>query len=52
MFYLGKILQATGLTVVLIGFIQHFPNLMPYRYVLIGILMFISGWLILNMGRR
>jgi len=46
MYYLGKILQAFGLGVILIGFIQKFPKLMSHRALLVGLLIFFCGWLV------
>ncbi|HLF17878.1 MAG TPA: hypothetical protein VI749_03175 [Candidatus Omnitrophota bacterium] len=46
MYYLGKILQAFGLTIILIGFIQEFPELMSHRSLLVGLLIFSCGWLV------
>jgi len=45
MYYIGKILQATGLTIILIGFLQAFPELMSRQHLMVGILVFICGWL-------
>jgi len=45
MYYIGKILQASGLTVILFGFIQAFPALMGHRQLMVGILIFSCGWL-------
>jgi hypothetical protein len=46
MYYIGKILQACGLTVILIGFIRNFPELMDHRSLAVGILIFACGWLV------
>jgi len=44
-YYIGKILQATGLTIILIGFLQAFPELMSHRQLMVGVLIFCCGWL-------
>ena len=46
MFYIGKIFQAAGLTIILIGFFKDFPKLMNPRLLLVGLLLFLAGWLI------
>jgi len=46
MYYITKLIQAAGLTLILIGFVQKFPELMNPRLLLWGIGMFITGWLI------
>ena len=45
-YYLAKFIEATGLVVILFGFIRHFPHLMDHKTLGIGILIFLSGWLI------
>jgi len=46
MFYLAKLLQAVGLIMVLLNFLQHFPELMNFRVLAIGTALFLAGWLI------
>ena len=46
MYYIAKIAQAAGLTIILIGFIKSIPNLMNPRIFGVGILLFIFGWII------
>jgi len=46
MYYIAKIAQATGLTVVLIGFLKDFPRLMNPRIFGIGALIFVFGWIV------
>lgn len=46
MFYLAKIIQSCGLLLVLIDFIRKFPNLMSPRILVLGILIFFTGWII------
>lgn len=46
MFYFAKVLQALGLTVILIEFSRNFPELMSYQVFLFGIAVFATGWII------
>ena len=46
LYYVGKILQALGLGILLIGFIQRFPSLVDYKMFGASVLVFVSGWLI------
>lgn len=46
MFYLGKLFQAAGLAVILIAFIKSFPQLMSYKELFIGLIVFGIGWII------
>ncbi len=46
MYYLAKIAQATGLTIILVEYIRKFPNLMSPRIFGVGILVFVFGWVI------
>jgi len=46
MYYLIKLIQATGLTLILIGFIKNFPELMDFKIFLIGVIVFLSGWVV------
>lgn len=46
MYYIAKIAQATGLTVILIGFLKDFPRLMNPRIFGVGALIFVFGWII------
>ena len=45
-YWLAKLLQATGLVILLIRFMMKFPALMDYKSLTIGLLIFLSGWLI------
>lgn len=45
-YYIGKIFQAAGLTLLLISFLRKFPHLMSYRELFIGIVLFAVGWVI------
>lgn len=46
MFYIAKILQAAGMGVILIDFARRFPNLMSHQVLMIGILIFLAGWIV------
>jgi len=46
MYYIGKIIQASGLTFILVAFMRKFPNLMSYKEFLIGMIVFLMGWII------
>ena len=46
MFYIAKILELTGLTIIALGVIISFPNLMNPRLFLLAFCFFIMGILI------
>ena len=46
MYYIGKLAQATGLTILLIEFIRNFPKLMSHQALLLGTGFFLVGWII------
>lgn len=46
MYYLAKIFQAAGLTVLLIGFMANFPRLMSRMTLVLGLVLFGFGWII------
>ena len=46
MYYIAKIAQATGLTIVLTGFISRFPALINMKVFWTGTMIFLSGWII------
>ena len=46
MVFISKFIQAAGLTIILIGFIQRFPELMNPKLFLLGLGVFMLGWLI------
>ena len=46
MYYLGKIIQATGLAVIFINFAIHFPRLMNFKIFIVGIIIFTVGWIV------
>tara|TARA_B100001029_G_C14993725_1_gene413652 strand:+ start:797 stop:958 length:162 start_codon:yes stop_codon:yes gene_type:complete len=50
MFYISKGLQLIGLLVIGMGFISHFPSLMSYKLLAMGILFFIMGWIVEKFG--
>lgn len=44
--FLAKLVQATGMTVIMIDFVRKFPELMSPKILLLGIGIFGLGWLI------
>ncbi|MBI4436162.1 MAG: hypothetical protein HY590_01960 [Candidatus Omnitrophica bacterium] len=46
MYYIVKFIQAAGLSIILIGFLQKFPALMSPKVFLLGVGIFMLGWLI------
>jgi hypothetical protein len=46
MYYVGKILQAGGLTILCIGYMIRFPKLVDYKTFGISLLLFVTGWVI------
>lgn len=52
MYYLAKLLQAAGLTIVLIDFIRRFPNLMSMQILGAGVAVFVLGWFVERFGRQ
>ena len=46
MYWAAKIFQAAGLGIMVLGFIRHFPNMMPGRVLLLSIAFFAVGWAI------
>jgi len=46
MYIIAKIAQAAGLTLILIDYLRHFPELMDRRILAIGILLFLAGWMV------
>ncbi len=45
MYYFAKIAQASGLTIVLIGYLTAFPELMNRKLLTMGLIVFGFGWL-------
>ena len=45
-YYFSKIVEATGLAILLFGFLKRFPALMDTKILGVGIIIFLSGWLI------
>jgi len=45
MYYVAKIIQAGGLTLILIGFLLKFPKLMNPRLFIVGLIIFLAGWI-------
>ena len=48
MYYIAKLAQACGLTILIIEFMRKFPQLMDMRVFGAGILLFVFGWIILT----
>jgi len=46
MYYIAKLAQAAGLTVLLVAFIKNFPDLMSYRILGVGVGLFLVGWIV------
>ena len=46
MYWVAKIFQAAGLALMILGFIRHFPNMMPPNVLLTSIVFFAVGWVI------
>jgi len=46
MYYVIKLIQAAGLTFILIAFIKKFPNIMDLKLFGIGIGVFTCGWVL------
>jgi hypothetical protein len=46
MYYISKVFQAAGLTVMAWGFFKNYPVLMPHNVFLVSGLLFIIGWII------
>ncbi len=45
MYYLAKIAQAAGLTIIIVNFLTHFPKLLNFKIFLIGGILFLFGWI-------
>ena len=45
MYFVAKLIQATGLTVIMIDFLRKIPDLMSPKILGIGVLIFGIGWL-------
>jgi len=46
MYYIAKFIQAAGLTLILVSFLNNFPKLMDYKILILGIIVFIFGWIV------
>jgi len=44
MYYVGKLFQAAGLTIVGFDFVRTFPNVMSRQVLTVGIILFAVGW--------
>ena len=45
-YYLAKFAQATGLIIILVGFLQRLPKLMNPKIFMAGLLVFAFGWIV------
>jgi len=48
MYYIAKLFQAAGLTIIFTDFALNYPQLMSRTTLGIGIIFFLSGWIIQN----
>jgi len=46
MYYIAKLAQATGLTIIGLDFIRKFPEYPSRKIFILGIMLFIFGWII------
>jgi len=46
MYYLLKLIQAVGLTLIMIGFFKNFPEIMDMKMLTVGIGIFTFGWIL------
>lgn len=46
LFYLAKIIEGLGITIIAAGFLVSFPELMSMQYFMFGLGIFLVGWLI------
>ena len=46
LYYLGKLFQAAGMTIIGIDFFRNFPALMSQKVLGLGIAIFAVGWVI------
>jgi len=46
MFYIAKVAQLAGLIIIGFGFLKNFPELMNYRILGAGLLLFTFGWIV------
>ncbi len=46
MYYLAKLAEASGLTVIVIGFIKSYPGLLNPKVFMAGIVLFGFGWIV------
>lgn len=46
MYTIAKLFQAAGLTIILVGFIRSFPDLMSHGMLATGLIFFMVGWVI------
>ena len=46
--YLGKILQAAGLSVIALAYLLAYPSLMSPLPFVVGLVSFVAGWIIVR----
>lgn len=46
MYYTLKLIQAVGLTLILIGFLKDFPSIMNMKMLAVGVGIFTFGWIL------
>ena len=46
MYYVGKLIQGLGLTIILFDYLRTFPELMSRMILVIGVAMFTFGWVL------
>jgi hypothetical protein len=44
MYYVLKLIQAAGLTFIMISFVKNFPEIMDMKMLAVGIFIFTFGW--------
>ena len=52
MYVIAKFAQAAGLAIILIGFIQKFPKVMNPKIFLLGLGLFMAGWLLNRLSEK
>jgi len=46
MYWVGKLLEATGMVIILLGFIRNYPDVMDRPALAAGVIVFACGWVI------
>ncbi len=50
MYFVSKGLQLSGLVIIGIGFMSNFPQLMDYKLLGFGSVVFLMGWIVQKFG--